>query len=309
MIRGKSLEELDETRFSVVPTKEPTMNFIRSILFAGFCLASGCYFSPLTLADSPSSAPTRLGSSQSDTGGVSSGGLATSRFAEIQLVAEIQFAADESASSDQAQSLESQQATEGGEYESANEASDTSSAGRESGEVDSSFVDSGEDETRDDEDLQRDQAVAARIAALKKPMWQITILATAEGSTPQNLARQFSQVEPVILISSLGIAPMGPNRYTTCLMHRPLYYEQPNLERCGRGCGFWQNGISAAQFLGRTVLLPYHLGQQPCDCLVPAGGDCLTCQSYESDCYLCPFDPCGLTTQAAAVAGFSLLFL
>ena len=73
-------------------------------------------------------------------------------------------------------------------------------------------------------------------------------------------------------------------RYTVPFSHRPLYFEQPNLERCGHHCGVFTPYTSAGHFFGSAVLLPLHMVlDPPCRC-VPTLGDCPTCESYG----LCP---------------------
>jgi hypothetical protein len=154
-----------------------------------------------------------------------------------------------------------------------------------------------------------ESASIEQIAVLRKPIDQISVRATPEGAVPKNLAEELIPNDDVISISATDAPVIGPQRYTTGMVHRPLYFEQPNLERCGNGYGCWQNKISAATFLFNTLLLPYHMGRQRCDCVVPAGPDCLACESLEIDCGLRPLSGRGLLKQAAAVAGFTFLLL
>ncbi len=51
--------------------------------------------------------------------------------------------------------------------------------------------------------------------------------------------------------------------------HKPLYFEEPNLERYGQHVGgpLFQSTVSAAHFFGRIPLLPYMIGKDsPCSC-------------------------------------------
>ncbi len=234
--------------------------------------------------------PTRLGSE------ASIGELIRNRFTELQLVAE-------------EQEIDGQKTDPEGKEQGLDELDlDTPDSSDAVAEDDSDDHQDG-DQPGASEDQQRRDSLVHRIAALRKPVSQIKVVAIADGVVPESRAEQFVQREPMIAISALDIAPIGPNRYSLCFMHRPLYYEQRNLERCGQGYGCLQNGVSGAQFLWNTMLLPYHIGRQRCDCLVPAGGDCLTCESLPIDCELCPLDLHGLTMQAAAVAGFTFLLL
>jgi hypothetical protein len=59
----------------------------------------------------------------------------------------------------------------------------------------------------------------------------------------------------------------------TCLCHRPLYFEQINLERHGYGCcEALQPAASAAHFFGSVLALPYCMGAElPCECVYTLG--------------------------------------
>lgn len=156
----------------------------------------------------------------------------------------------------------------------------------------------------------RERLIEEHVRELRKPMGQIRVRATEEGETvPVDRAARFTVESPLIEIGSTGLTPPLPDRYTICQCHRPLFYEQPLLERCGRGFGCLQNAISASQFCVNTVFLPYHMCDQRADCPVSSGGDCLSCQPYPLDCNPLPLSCRGVTTQAAAFAGFTFLLL
>jgi hypothetical protein len=59
----------------------------------------------------------------------------------------------------------------------------------------------------------------------------------------------------------------------TCLCHRPLYFEQINLERHGYGCPTClQVGVSGAHFFGTVLALPYCMAVEcPCECVYTLG--------------------------------------
>ena len=261
---------------------------IRTLLSAVILIASGFVATEPISAQSPR--PTRLGSE------ASIGELIRNRFTELQLVANDQEIHGQKTDS------------KGAEWDLGELDTDRGSSS-DAGAEDDFTDDQGGDQPGAAEDRQRRESLIHRIAELKKPISQIKVVVAADGAIPESRAEQFAQREPMIAITALGVAPVGPNRYTQGFMHRPLYYEQRNLERCGQGFGCLQNGISGAQFLWNTMLLPYHIGRQRCDCLIPAGGDCLTGELLSIDCELCPLDPHGLTVQAAALAGFTFLLL
>lgn len=156
----------------------------------------------------------------------------------------------------------------------------------------------------------RERLIEEHVRELRKPMAQIRVRATEPGETvPVDRAARFTVQSPLFEIGSTGLTPPLPDRYTICQWHRPLFYEQPILERCGRGFGCLQNAISASQFCVNTVFLPYHMCDERADCPVPSGGDCLSCQPYPLDCNPLPLTCRGVTTQAAAFAGFTFLLL
>ena len=184
----------------------------------------------------------------------------------------------------------------------------TESLGGESGMDEDADEESGDDDK--DQEYSRRLSTVAHLLRLRKPISEIRIGEIQPGErVPENKAAIYSQPKPLIMISALGTDVLRPDRYTVCVMHQPLYYEQRNLERCGNGCGYFQNAISGIQFVANTMTLPYHLGQQCPDCLVPSGGDCLTCQSLPVDLNPFPPDWHGLVIESAAVAGFTFLLL
>ncbi len=160
-----------------------------------------------------------------------------------------------------------------------------------------------------DAEASRDLFNADSIRNLRKPMSEIRIVANDDSDAPKNLASRFMVKEPVLKIVAAGISPPLPDRYPIAFKHRPLYFEQPQLERCGLGCGIAQNAISAGKFCMNTFLLPYHMCKTKPGCPVASGGDCLSCKSYSSDCNVLPMSYKGMVTEAAAFAGFTFLLL
>ena len=101
-----------------------------------------------------------------------------------------------------------------------------------------------------------------------------------------------------------------PPRNTFPFEHNPLYFEDPNLERCGRTCGCFTDATSIIKFAGRVPVLPYMMTvESPCS-TVRSKGDCPTGCSYGLDGYFAK--PEELDLGAAAVqAGMTvgLIFL
>ena len=101
-----------------------------------------------------------------------------------------------------------------------------------------------------------------------------------------------------------------PCRNTFPFQHNPLYFEDPNLERCGRTSGYFTEVTSFAHFAGRIPVLPYMLTVEPPCSLVKAKPDCPTCSEFGPDAYFPKPDEVdlgGAGIQAAAVVG--LIFL
>jgi len=117
---------------------------------------------------------------------------------------------------------------------------------------------------------------------LHKPLRTIALTGHLAKQMPSNLAAEVhSLCEPLVVWGEPWPAScLACYRYTVPFHHRPLYFEQPNLERCGHHDGILSPYTSAAHFFGNVVLLPLHLVlEPPCQC-VPTLGDCRGCQSY-----------------------------
>ena len=67
---------------------------------------------------------------------------------------------------------------------------------------------------------------------------------------------------------------------TPNMSHRPIYFEDENLERYGIGYGRWQPLVSGTKFFTEAIFLPYRVGaQHPGQCVYEMGyyrpGDCV----------------------------------
>jgi hypothetical protein len=94
----------------------------------------------------------------------------------------------------------------------------------------------------------------------------------------------------------------------TSFCHRPLYFEEINLERYGYGCGWClQPGASAAHFFGTVPALPYLMTVDcPHECIYTLGhyrpGSCPPWRHH-----LPPCDPLAAAPQGGVLTG--LIFL
>jgi hypothetical protein len=91
------------------------------------------------------------------------------------------------------------------------------------------------------------------------------------------------------------------------LCHRPLYFEDENLERHGRSFGLLQPAASAVHFAGRAAAWPYLAGAfSPHECIYTLGrerpGSCADYRLYRP-----PVSLRGAVYQGAAVTGLSFV--
>lgn len=93
----------------------------------------------------------------------------------------------------------------------------------------------------------------------------------------------------------------------SALWHRPLYFEDVNLERHGLSFGIAQPAASGAHFFGSLLALPYHaINQHPHECVFNLGqcrpGNCVP---YHRHCR--PIGLRGGVGEAATIVGLILL--
>lgn len=167
------------------------------------------------------------------------------------------------------------------------------------------LLDRDNEKTRDEE--KRGEVRQNQLRALRKPITEIVLASNPEDAqSPENQARNL-QTDDALFVSSSGNLIIGPDRYTSGFSHQPLYFEQSNLERCGNHWGYFQNGVSAIEFLANVKTLPYHLGRQSPHSCVPSLGDCKTCEAFPEHINPFPLESKAAIFEAAAIAGFVLL--
>lgn len=148
-----------------------------------------------------------------------------------------------------------------------------------------------------------------RVAELRKPLRSVRIVAATQETVPTSIADDLLGNSEPITISSSAEMLEKPSRYTVGFCHRPLYFEELNLERCGQTYGYATNAVSGFHFLTNTAMLPYRLATQRADCPVPTHGDCKACSQYSHDIEPFGFESRGVLVEAAAAAGFIFLML
>lgn len=98
-----------------------------------------------------------------------------------------------------------------------------------------------------------------------------------------------------------------PSRNTFPFCHSPLYFEDPNLERCGVSWGCLTNARSVAHFAGRFAILPYLSASEPQCCRVRALADCPTCHEFDHEAQFPEFNLRGVAAEAGLITG--LIFI
>lgn len=101
--------------------------------------------------------------------------------------------------------------------------------------------------------------------------------------------------------SGYGVRKSPRNTLKFC--HNPLYFEDPNQERCGQSKGCLTSACSAIHFTTMAVLLPYQKTVDPPNSCVAALPDCPTCSSFASDAYFPEWSWKAAAVQTAAVTG------
>ncbi|MEQ9407058.1 MAG: hypothetical protein RIK87_05005 [Fuerstiella sp.] len=133
---------------------------------------------------------------------------------------------------------------------------------------------------------------------------------SVDGETlrePQDAAQEFYSEAGTVVDSTFSHATPRPQRNLYPICHHPLYFEDPNMERCGRGFGVLTEAVSAVRFFGRVPLVPYMMGAQPPGCCVRALPDCPSCHRFGCDAYV-P-DPSLRAVGLEEAAAVGLIFL
>lgn len=98
--------------------------------------------------------------------------------------------------------------------------------------------------------------------------------------------------------------PWTANRDSFAFHHYPLWFEDPNLERCGRGKGHFTSVASFLQFNANIAFLPYRMTAEPWHSCVRTLPDCTVCQKFGCDAYLPPWSWRAAAVQAGCIVGF-----
>lgn len=147
------------------------------------------------------------------------------------------------------------------------------------------------------------------------PLSSVTLAGStrSESLEGQELRVPDDQASPIIAesgtwhdISGYRTIP-GARHNQYPVWYSPLYFEDPNMERCGVSDGCLTDFVSATRFFGRTALLPYMIGSNEPHSCVRSLGDCPSCHQFGKDAYIAPLNAKGVALQTACTVG--LVFL
>lgn len=118
---------------------------------------------------------------------------------------------------------------------------------------------------------------AAKAASLDLKR-SVTLVGVDDGLSgqrvPDNLAKKIALGSPERLLSVSGATVPIYGRQTSSMRHLPLYFADPNLERCGSSVGVAQNSLSAARFLWSAATLPIQLLEDRPNTLICRDPEC-----------------------------------
>ena len=97
--------------------------------------------------------------------------------------------------------------------------------------------------------------------------------------------------------------PWRADRDSYPFCHYPLYFEDPNLERCGRGWSCLTTFVSCGRFYANIPFLPYRTTAEPHLCRIRTLPDCPACHQFGWDAYLPPWSWKAAAVQTGAYFG------
>lgn len=109
-----------------------------------------------------------------------------------------------------------------------------------------------------------------------RPLTQVTLdIQPKPGAVPPDVAvHKFAQAGQIFQPTG-ACRPWHPSVFwweAPAFCHRPLYFEEVNLERYGYSCGVAQPFVSAAHFFGTVPALPYLMTvDKPGECIYTLG--------------------------------------
>jgi hypothetical protein len=121
--------------------------------------------------------------------------------------------------------------------------------------------------------------------------------------TPNDVALAMMQHRKPFNVVGIARAPWQASRDSYPFYHKPLWFEDPNMERCGRGWGPLTTTVSAIRASANIPILPYRFtAEKPWSC-VRTLPDCTVCEKFGCEAYLPPWSLGAAAVQAAATVG------
>jgi hypothetical protein len=162
--------------------------------------------------------------------------------------------------------------------------------------------------------------VSAELSSLFPKLSDLTLTpATAKSNEAEKAAiRARSEVRGSIDVNAWFSTRVDGNSYTGpvhrssardtyAFHHQPLYFEQANLERCGKSWGCLTTAVSATHFAASTVMLPWQMAVSPPCSTVRTLRDCKAGCEYPMSALLPECSWTGATAEAAVITG--LIFI
>ena len=148
-----------------------------------------------------------------------------------------------------------------------------------------------EDDESVDEPARPETMKSAAWNRLNRPLSEIQLKSSSavvsgaadNAEAPPNAAADLINADVSGWITASDSAIPIHERRTTPFSHRPLYFEDPDLERCGNGLGCLQNPVSALRFMGDALLLPYQMNRMHPGCPVAATENCRCGEAFSCD--------------------------
>jgi hypothetical protein len=136
---------------------------------------------------------------------------------------------------------------------------------------------------------------------------QLSPIAATDNSAnilqPPNQANAFLSQRRAVNFTSNYWSPWKADRDSYPFCHYPLYFEDPNLERCGRGWSCFTTFVSLGRFYANIPFIPYRLTAEPHLCRVRSLPDCPACHQFGYDVYLPPWSWKAAAVQTGAYFG------
>lgn len=144
----------------------------------------------------------------------------------------------------------------------------------------------------------------SKMAALAMQVPEIGKDDSGDFNKPTDIGLAMLSLRKPFNVFAIARDPWQANRDSHPFYHNPLWFEDPNLERCGRGWGPLTTTVSAMHFAANVPILPYRFtAEKPWTC-VRSLPDCTSCEKFGYEAYLPPWSLSAAAVQAAATVGF-----